>query len=64
MERRKDDLWYDYITCHEIFDLLTQLEISLGIYLCFFFLDGHFFAAMNNHDLFLVSTVKGLTGDI
>jgi len=63
MERRKDDLWYDYITCHEIFDLLTQLEISLGIYLCFVWMDISF-AAMNNYDLFLVSTVKGLTGDI
>lgn len=32
--------------------------------LFFFFLGGHFFVAMNNYDLFLVSTVKGLTGDI
>lgn len=63
MERRKDDLWYDYIACHEIFDLLTQLEISCGIYLCFVF-GWTFFAAMNNYDLFLVSTVRSLTGDI
>jgi len=63
MERRKDDLWHDYVACHEIFDLLTQLEISLGIYLRFVF-GWTFFAAMNNYDLFLVSTVKGLTGDI
>jgi hypothetical protein len=39
MERRKDDLWYDYIACHEIFDLLTQLEISEDLLMLCFWMD-------------------------
>ena len=54
MERRKDDLWHDYVACHEIFGLLTQLEISFGDLLMLCFLDGNLFAAMNNYGLFLV----------